>query len=62
MNKIMKNKRGLELVTSSGIYLCNPIQKVIIIPVSSDPLNLKNIEWKGTKYKTKPANCPNLPF
>ena len=34
-------------------YLCKPIHNVIIIPVSSGPLNLETVEGKGKNWKKK---------
>ena len=87
MENVVKNKRGLELVTSlygsknmfrkvpflvidhlsnfddfiqnyfwvipkiTFANLCKPVQSVIIILVSSDPLILETDERKGKKYK-----------
>ena len=39
---------GFSVIPKSRIAnFCKPINKVIIFPVSSDPLNLKIVERKG---------------
>ena len=44
MDKIMKNKKGAELVTSLSLSCKTCLDKFIF---GSDPLNLKTVERKG---------------
>ena len=46
MDKIMKNKKGLELVTSPSLSCKTCLEKLLFW---SEPLNLETVERKGKK-------------
>ena len=48
MDKIMKNKKGMELVTSLSLSCKTCLEKFLFW---SDPLNLETVERKGKNWQ-----------